>query len=74
MEYKDNVLGNNVFQKLQQTVKNDKLPWFFNNATSYTDSATPDDFSFSHLVVQNGEVYSSLAPFLRLIGLPGLMV
>ena len=65
MEYKDNVLGNNVFQKLQQTIKNDKLPWFFNNATSYTDADTPDDFSFSHLVVQNGEVYSSLAPFLE---------
>jgi len=67
MEYKDNILGNNTFAKLQATLLNEELPWFFIGSTAYTDQDPTQefDFSFAHQVYKEGKVYSSLGQFLE---------
>ncbi len=57
----DNVLGNNVLSELQYRILEGNIPWYFGEATAYKNSSTgPLDFSFSHLIFNNGEAVSPL--------------
>lgn len=67
MKIKDDVLGNNVFERLKETIELPEIPWFYVESTAY-DDRTPShmyDFSFSHQIFKNGQSYSSISQFLE---------
>jgi hypothetical protein len=57
----ENVLGNNAFREIQYKVLDKELAWFYGDSTAYKGEVTaPFDYSFSHLLYNNGEATSPL--------------
>ena len=57
----ENVLGNNAFREIQYKVLDKELAWFYGDSTAYKEVKDDIfDFSFSHLIFNNGEVTSPL--------------
>ncbi len=56
----DNVLGDNVLSELQYRILEGNIPWYFGESTAYKGETNQFDFSFSHLIVNDGEPVSPL--------------
>lgn len=69
MEIHDNILSPSIFKKLEASVLNAALPYYFGESTAYRgdDPAQKFDFSWSHLVYEEGQTHSSLGPFLETV-------
>jgi len=69
MKYKDNVLGNNLFNQVSKILTDIHIPYYYSESTAFLDEKPRHIFdgSFSHLVMQNNEQYSNLAPFLEAV-------
>jgi len=60
-----NALNKNLFRKIKEEVESDRTPWFF-RTTAYNDGSNEKDisnWSYSHLVIDDGEHISYLAPY-----------
>ena len=67
MEYKDNILGPNQFSKLSQILNDSNMPFFFHEATAYLEDRPESiyDYSFSHLIYMDGQVFSQLSNYVE---------
>lgn len=74
MNIKDNVLGPSLFKKLYSSVFNANIPYYFSDTTAYlgTEVKNNFDFSWSHLVYDDGQIHSSLCSFLESVFLTSM--
>ncbi len=56
----NNVLGSNAFSELQYRILEGNIPWYFGESTAYKGETNQFDFSFSHLIVNDGKPVSPL--------------
>jgi len=74
MKVHDNILQPNMFKKLQSTILNAQIPYYFGESTAFREKEKPDvlDYSWSHLVYEEGQQLSSLSSFLETVLLSAL--
>lgn len=69
----DNVLPKVVFDRLKNTLFSDEMPWYCDTTaypqfmiSDYTKEELKKDYSFSHILLKDGQIRSDLYPFFEL--------
>lgn len=67
MQYKDNILGKNLFNSLKNTLEDPFVPYYYTENIAIMEESQRHifDSGLSHLVFQDGQSYSNLSPFLE---------
>lgn len=69
MEIYEDILSPSIFRKLESSILHAPLPYFFGKSTAFINDQSTNkfDFSWSHLVYEEGQTHSSLGPFLETV-------
>jgi len=69
MKIYDNILSPSIFRKIESSILHAAIPYYFGESTAYRSDNAKNlyDFSWSHLVYEEGQTHSSLGPFLETV-------
>lgn len=65
MKIYKNAITPTLFSKLQNTVMAQETPWYYSDFTAYNTVPSTMDFSWYHIVMQEGNIASQLAPLVE---------